>query len=185
MQGQLKNVQQIQATYGAFAALLGGGSVVTWGAESGGDSSSVQGQLKDVQQIQACHYAFAAILGDGSVVSWGDAGRGGDSSAVQHKLKNVLKIQASEGAFAAVLADGSAVTWGGVGYGGNSKFCAGSAEECAGHSGVGKRFCCYSCRCLRRDLGLCGFVLNSRALQAPLKHVQRVQSSGNAFGCPS
>ena len=33
MRDQLKNVQQIQATsHGAFAAILGDGSVVTWGA---------------------------------------------------------------------------------------------------------------------------------------------------------
>ena len=38
----------------AFAAILGDGSVVTWGdAECGGDSRAVQGQLKNVQQIQA------------------------------------------------------------------------------------------------------------------------------------
>ena len=42
MQNQLKNVQHIQASDGAFAAILGDGSVVTWGeAEDGGDSSSV------------------------------------------------------------------------------------------------------------------------------------------------
>ena len=38
----------------AFAAILGDGSVVTWGhAGSGGDSSAVQDQLKNVQQIHA------------------------------------------------------------------------------------------------------------------------------------
>ena len=48
-----------------FAAILGDGSVVTWGdASFGGDSSAVQGQLKHVQQIQAALRAFAAILGD-------------------------------------------------------------------------------------------------------------------------
>ena len=46
----------------AFAALLGDGSVVTWGdADDGGDSSAVQEQLRDVQQIQASDTAFAAI----------------------------------------------------------------------------------------------------------------------------
>ena len=40
---QLKNVQQIQATHSAFAAIRGDGSVVTWGeAASGGDSSVVR-----------------------------------------------------------------------------------------------------------------------------------------------
>ena len=53
----------------AFAALLGDGSVITWGdADCGGDSTAVQEQLRDVQQIQASCAAFAAILGDGSGV---------------------------------------------------------------------------------------------------------------------
>ena len=74
MQTQLENVQQIQASGGAFAAILDDGSVVTWGdAECGGDSSAVQTRLKNVQQIQASGGAFAAILDDGSVVTWGDA----------------------------------------------------------------------------------------------------------------
>ena len=55
MQDQLKNVQHIQASrLGAFAAILGDGSVVTWGAASTVvTASAVQGQLKNVQQIQA------------------------------------------------------------------------------------------------------------------------------------
>ena len=66
MQHQLKAVQQIQACDSAFAAILGDGSVVTWGnAGSGGDSRAVQSQLKNVQQIQASDSAFAAILGNG------------------------------------------------------------------------------------------------------------------------
>jgi len=80
-------VQLIQA-YRAFAALLGDGSVVTWGsALHGGDSSAVQDQLRDVQQIQTSGFAFAAIRGDGSVVTWGNAYDGGDSSAVQDQLR--------------------------------------------------------------------------------------------------
>ena len=64
----------ISRHYSAFAAILGDGSVVTWGrAWFGGDSSAVRDQLKNVQQIQASDSAFAAILGDGSVVTWGDA----------------------------------------------------------------------------------------------------------------
>ena len=40
-------MQQIQASTGAFAAILGDGSVVTWGgAAYGGDSSAVQDLLK-------------------------------------------------------------------------------------------------------------------------------------------
>ena len=112
---------QVQASKLAFAAILGDGSVVTWGAAfCGGVSSSVQEQLKNVEKIQASGYAFAAIRGDGSVVTWGMAVRGGDSSAVQDHLKQVRQIHASEGAFADVRCDGSVVTWGHVETGGCS-----------------------------------------------------------------
>ena len=74
VQTQLKNVQQIQSSHSAFAAILGDGSVVTWGRT---DSSAVQAQLKNVQQIQASRGAFAAILGDGTVVTWGVPGTRG------------------------------------------------------------------------------------------------------------
>ena len=81
---------QIQATDEAFAAILGDGSMVTWGNRgAGGDSSAVPDQLKGVQQIQASGEAFAAILEDGSVITWGDSRRGGDSSAVQDHLRSV------------------------------------------------------------------------------------------------
>ena len=54
VRGQLKNVQHIQATKYAFAAILRDGSVVTWGkADAGGDSGFVQGHLKNVLQIHA------------------------------------------------------------------------------------------------------------------------------------
>ena len=67
VQDQLKGVQQVQATYCAFAAILADGSVVTWGeSDYGGDSSEVQDQLKGVQQVQATYCAFAAILAGGS-----------------------------------------------------------------------------------------------------------------------
>ena len=95
MQDQLKNVQQIQASHGAFAAILGDGSVVTWGSPGkGGDSRSVQDQLKNVQQIHSSRFGvFAAILADGSVITWGSTEAGGDSSSVQGQLKNVRQIQ--------------------------------------------------------------------------------------------
>jgi hypothetical protein len=73
VQDQLRNVQQVQATCGAFAAILADGSVVTWGSPlCGGDSSAVQDHLRNVQQVQATFVAFAAILADGSVVTWGN-----------------------------------------------------------------------------------------------------------------
>ena len=70
LQDQLKNVQPIQASGGAFAAIRGDGSVVTWGDGSvvtwgdsrrGRDGSAVQEQLRNVQQIRGCCSCFAAI----------------------------------------------------------------------------------------------------------------------------
>ena len=45
---QLRNVQQIQVTVDAFAAILADGSVVAWGdPDYGGDCSAVQDQLQE------------------------------------------------------------------------------------------------------------------------------------------
>ena len=68
VQGQLKNVQQIQASRWTSAAILGDGSVVTWGGPDFGHGGASPDQLKDVQQIQASRTALAASLSDGSVV---------------------------------------------------------------------------------------------------------------------
>ena len=49
MQDQLRNVQQVQATGSAFAAILADGSVVTWGSShTGGDSSAVEDMFAHV-----------------------------------------------------------------------------------------------------------------------------------------
>ena len=65
VQDQLMNVQQIQATGGAFAAILADGSVVAWGHPNlGGDCSAVQEQLKNVQQIQASCYSSQDLIHD-------------------------------------------------------------------------------------------------------------------------
>ena len=119
-----------------FAAILGDGTVVTWGdAREGGDSSAVRDQLKNVQKIQASRLgAFAAILGDGSVVTWGDAEQGGDSSAAQGQLRNVQQVQANGSAFAAILGDGSVITWGVAKNGGDSSAVQKSAGRTCSRS---------------------------------------------------
>eukprot|EP00933_Yihiella_yeosuensis_P059098 TRINITY_DN6001_c0_g1_i14.p1 TRINITY_DN6001_c0_g1~~TRINITY_DN6001_c0_g1_i14.p1 ORF type:complete len:215 (-),score=62.81 TRINITY_DN6001_c0_g1_i14:78-722(-) len=102
----------------AFAAIKADGSVVTWGGDAGGDSSSVASLLKDVVSVTGSGIAFAAIKADGSVVTWGgDAG--GDSSSVASLLKDVVSVTGNGGAFAAIKADGSVVTWGAAECGGN------------------------------------------------------------------
>ena len=166
----------------AFAAILGDGSVRTWGlADYGGDSSAVQCQLKDVKQIQATERAFAAILGTGSVVTWGDSRFGGDSKAVQDQLKGVKQIQASHSAFAAILGNGSVVTWGRACSGGDSTAVQDQLKDVqqiqACHSGfaaiLGNR------TVVTWAGGECAPAL--MALQGQLDDVQHLQASEYAF----
>ncbi|CAE8584402.1 unnamed protein product [Polarella glacialis] len=111
------------ATHGAFAAILAGGSVVTWGdSERGADSSAVAALLTEgVVQVVATDMAFAALKANGSVVTWGKGGRGGDSSSVAALLaEGVAQVCGNVGAFVARLSNGSVVTWGSPHFGGDS-----------------------------------------------------------------
>ena len=76
----LKNVQSIQTSDDAFAAILADGSVFAWGGHGGGQCEHVKEQLQNVKLVQANARAFAAIKEDGSVVTWGQSAFGGDSS---------------------------------------------------------------------------------------------------------
>ena len=144
----------IQASWKAFAAILGDGSVVTWGDEnSGGDSQAVQDRPKDVQQIQASALAFAAILSHGSVVTWGHRDAGGDGRAVQDQLKGVQQIQAFRKAFAAILVNGLVVTWGDAESGGDSRAVQHQLKSVQQIQASGLAFCSYPGRCISRYLG--------------------------------
>ena len=74
VQSQLVDVKQIHSTSVAFAAVRQDGSVVTWGAMTGGgDSSSTE--LMSVVQIHSTTRSFAALQADGKIVTWGASGR--------------------------------------------------------------------------------------------------------------
>ena len=119
---ELRGVQQIQATNGAFAAILEDGSVVSWGnASFGGDSSAVRDQIRGLQQIQAAR----------------NADLGGDDSAVRYHLRMVQQVPATNGAFAAILEDGSVVSWGNSDFGGDS---SASRDELKGVQQIGPQF---------------------------------------------
>eukprot|EP00435_Cladocopium_sp_Y103_P028096 s2213_g7.t1 len=194
VQGQLKNVQQVQGTDEAFAAILADGSVqgtdeafaailadgsvVSWGQpDCGGDSSAVQGQLKNVQQVQGTSDAFAAILADGSVVTWGDPHSGGDSSAVQGQLKNVQKVQGTGRAFAAILADGYVVTWGDPHSGGDSSAVQGQLKNVQQVQGTDEAFAAILADGSVVSWGQLDCGGDSSAVQGQLKNVQQVQGT--------
>eukprot|EP00439_Symbiodinium_sp_Y106_P083408 s55_g23.t1 len=173
---------RVQASGSAFAAILGDGSVVTWGAASyGGNSSSVQDQLKNVQQIQASGSAFAAILGDGSVVTWGAAPCGGDSSSVQDQLKNVRQIQASFHAFAAILGDGSVVTWGNALDGGDSGSVQDHLKNVQQIQASSGAFAAILGDGSVVTWGAALYGGDSVSVQDQLKNVQQIQASNRAF----
>lgn len=71
---QTEDVNQIQSTLHAFAAIRSDGSVVAWGKMDDGGlvPSAVGAELVNVTAIQASSRAFAAIKADGSVVTWGN-----------------------------------------------------------------------------------------------------------------
>eukprot|EP00434_Breviolum_minutum_P013440 symbB.v1.2.011847.t1/scaffold801.1/size161289/3 len=182
VQDQLKDVQQIQATKTAFAAILEDGSVVTWGSAAyGGDSSAVQHQLRGVQQIQASAAAFAAILEDGSVATWGHAGCGGDSSRVRDQLQNVQQIQASGGAFAAILEDGSVATWGHAGCGGDSSRVRDQLQNVQQIQATEQAFAAILEDGSVVTWGREGFGSDSSAVQDQLRGVQQIQATSEAF----
>lgn len=106
-------VKEVVSNFGAFAALLDNGRVVTWGhATSGGDRKLVSSQLENIQKVYKTQFAFAALKEDGSVITWGDKDYGGDSSAIKDQLVNVRSIRSSDYNFAAIKHDGSVVIWG-------------------------------------------------------------------------
>ena len=83
--GGSNSVHQWQ-NFNAFAALKADGSVVTWGLEGNGGSTTTTvptgGTLTGgVTQIFSTYYAFAALKADGSVVTWGDAALGGSTTS--------------------------------------------------------------------------------------------------------
>ena len=89
VQDRLKNVQQIQATESAFAAMLADGSIVTWGDEhSGGDSSGVQDQLKNVQQRTADYLHVVSV----GYCFWSWPGWWCESSAGKFDTKSGTKL---------------------------------------------------------------------------------------------
>jgi len=131
-------VERLYATQGAFAAVLQGGSVVTWGHSNWGGElhagswssspAALKEQLKSgVKQVFSTKEAFAALKSKGCVITWGASTCGGDSRPVASQLhRGVKQIFSTHRAFAALKADGSVVTWGRDNWGGDSRSVANS-----------------------------------------------------------
>ncbi|CAE7605194.1 kidins220b, partial [Symbiodinium sp. KB8] len=172
---------QVQGNNSALAAILGDGSVVSWGDTANFRGGAVQDQLKNVQQIQTSVEAFAAILSDRSVVTWGYAYCGGDSGAVQDQLKNVLQLQAGYRAFAAILGDGSVVTWGDADCGGDSSAVR---EQLKNVRQIQASQCAFGAILDNGSVVTWGYGADggdSSGVQDQLKNVQQIQTNDCAF----
>eukprot|EP00439_Symbiodinium_sp_Y106_P023181 s4846_g2.t2 len=169
------------------AALLGDGSVASWGWGKPAcaiDISAVQDQLQNVAHVQASNYAYAAIRADGSVVTWGDIACGGDVSVVQDQLQNVRHIQASSRAFAAIQADGSVVAWGHADYGGDTQGLSDIQDRLQNVECVQSSSAAFAA--IRADgsvvtWGSAGYGGDSTAVQEQLRDVKDIQASSAAF----
>jgi hypothetical protein len=90
-------------------ALLSNGTVVGWGNNSFGQSSTPPG-LSNVVAIAAGNLHSVALLANGTVVAWGDNSFG--QTNVPAGLSNVLAISSGEFHTLALQADGTVVGWG-------------------------------------------------------------------------
>ncbi|MGD8171605.1 hypothetical protein ACQEXU_08115 [Vibrio sp. TRT 21S02] len=87
-------VKAIYANAGAFAAIKGNNSVITWGDVAfGADSSDHALQLDGsvaVVSIARTESAFAALRSDGKVLAWGDVTNGGAAAYNEKDLPDFL-----------------------------------------------------------------------------------------------
>ena len=142
VQDHLKNVQQVQGTMGAFAAILADGSVVTWGdRNSGGDSSAVQDQLQEFQQQgtrMACHQTDPSLPG-ASILWMLCSSRSAQECPAGARHKHDPSLPEVE----------PSILW-------RSQLCSSrSAQECPAGARHKHGFCCHLSRWIRRYLGPC------------------------------
>ena len=73
LKDQLRDIQCIQTSARAFAALTSRGRVLSWGMQSEFQEVLIppeQGS-HEITEIQSNEHSFAAITKDGSVITWG------------------------------------------------------------------------------------------------------------------
>jgi alpha-tubulin suppressor-like RCC1 family protein len=99
----------IAAGHNHNLALMDDGTVVGWGDDSFGQSSSPPG-LSNVVAIAAGYLHSVALRSDGTVLAWGDNSY--DQTNVPVGLSNVVAIAAGDFHTLALLSNGALVGWG-------------------------------------------------------------------------
>ena len=123
--GQLRNVQQLQATALAFAAILSDGSVAAF-RRSGrlgvthAPQSKISSWMYGSFALQTMVLSLLSVQ-MATVVTWGNPYYGGGQlCSPRNSSKMCSRLQQRMGPFAAILDDGSLVTWGNRDRGGDS-----------------------------------------------------------------
>lgn len=120
------NVEVITASACAFAALMTGGSVYSWGSKHCGADipTAVYTNLVSVTKVVATREALAALTTTGRVLTLGAVGTG-DSSSVSNQLQSgVLNLNATRSTFIAFKQNAGIVVWGYHAYGGDTSAVA-------------------------------------------------------------
>ena len=118
----LNDIIAVFSNEAAFAAITSNRSVITWGSELlGGSSSDVAAQLigGGFERVFSTLHAFAALSSSGRIVTWGDIG----SVTPQTRTlldRDVTTVTTTDAAFAALKRNGGVVTWGHTYFGGDS-----------------------------------------------------------------
>ncbi|HCN44753.1 MAG TPA: hypothetical protein DIT18_03045, partial [Pseudomonas sp.] len=109
----LKNVEEVSATWFAFCVRLSNGKVRAWGPRaSGGELTPEAAAASNIVQVVGNGSAFAALCSDGSVIAWGSELMGGSTHSVADQLVDVRAIYAGHTSFTALTKSGRVVTWG-------------------------------------------------------------------------
>ena len=109
----LTDVKTLQATFAAFAALKGDGSVLAWGSESrGGDTSVVGEQLQATFWSGNRHFLAHGFSLDFRGFSWILNSDFKAPRGVSERWEDIERLEAGSSAFVAFKADGSLITWG-------------------------------------------------------------------------
>ncbi|MFJ4376545.1 hypothetical protein ACIP1T_28510 [Pseudomonas japonica] len=105
----LKNVAEVTASLGGYAARLREGNVVSWGTRDLNIPSVILG---DFTQIRSNSFAFAGLDAEGGLSAWGSDNNGGTVPDDLLQYSDYVQLVGALVAFAARRRSGHVVAWG-------------------------------------------------------------------------
>ena len=103
----------------AFAVLVDGGGIKTFGSSSDGGSGPDVEITSGAKSIHSTKEAFAVLMTNGTIIAWGESAEGGDTTGLDLS-SGFVSITSNFYAFAGLKSDGSVVVWGDSSKGGDT-----------------------------------------------------------------